>query len=388
MYNKLKKILEYLGLYMSMLGRRKEDIMVFGSWFGQKYADNPKYLYEIALAKGYKAYWITKNENIYKYLKENKYPVFMANSVDGIKVCLQAKYVFYCTSVTDVVSWAIGGANIINLWHGVVLKKFFKDDIHSDYYKKKIHIGEILEEIPYKRRIMLCTSQCEKEIFKRAFGLSENQVKIWGQPRTDTFFNNNNTLLQNEFCEKKIVLYMPTHRNGGKKKLDCESIFDLVSLNNVCKKYEAVFLIKKHYYHKNEETDCSKFSNIYDITNREIDSQELLKSADILVSDYSSAYLDYMLLKRPIVFFNFDSENYLKNDRDMYFDYEKVTPGKKVKSYQQFEAELINIFNGKWEITREYEENLNTFFDKRIRKEVGESILDKVQQIRGKEWEN
>ena len=64
---------------------------------------------------------------------------------------------------------------------------------------------------------------------------------------------------------------------------------------------------------------------------------------DILISDYSSTYIDYLLLDRPLIFYNFDYEDYLQNDREMYYDYDEVTPGYKAATFDELMTELDSI---------------------------------------------
>jgi len=65
-------------------------------------------------------------------------------------------------------------------------------------------------------------------------------------------------------------------------------------------------------------------SNIKNIKNNNIETQELLLIADILITDYSSIYIDFLLTNKPIVFYAYDIKNYLSKDRELYFNYNNV----------------------------------------------------------------
>ena len=71
------------------------------------------------------------------------------------------------------------------------------------------------------------------------------------------------------------------------------------------------------------------------------DIMEVLAMFDLLITDYSSIYIDYLLLERPMLFLPYDREDYLKT-RGFNFDYDEVTPGPKPKSY----AEFLNSIEG------------------------------------------
>lgn len=62
---------------------------------------------------------------------------------------------------------------------------------------------------------------------------------------------------------KKMILYAPTHRKEGKEPFPLEENFDFERLNQWCKKHQTVFVIKKHFYHREEETDPDHFANIF-----------------------------------------------------------------------------------------------------------------------------
>ena len=54
-----------------------------------------------------------------------------------------------------------------------------------------------------------------------------------------------------------------------------------------------------------------------DLTAKDFDPQELLFISDLLITDYSSCYIDYLLLKRPVIFYFYDS--YETEDNELYF---------------------------------------------------------------------
>ena len=68
---------------------------------------------------------------------------------------------------------------------------------------------------------------------------------------------------------------------------------------------------------KGEYIDCSNYKN----------EQELLLLSDILITDYSSIMIEFGLLNKPIIFFAYDLDNYLSNERGFYLDYKKDLPG-------------------------------------------------------------
>ena len=92
------------------------------------------------------------------------------------------------------------------------------------------------------------------------------------------------------------------------------------------------------------------FKNVIFINDEQIgnDINLALKSVDVLITDYSGIYFDYLLLNKPIVFFPFDYDYYKNKDRGFYYDYfdEKITPGPKAKNWDEILVLLEDLFNG------------------------------------------
>lgn len=128
--------------------------------------------------------------------------------------------------------------------------------------------------------------------------------------------------------------------------------------------------------------DVSSYPNILDMTDQSADIQELLMDTDLLVTDYSSAYIDYLLLNRPVVFYNFDFEDYLLNDREMYYEYDCVTPGYKAENFDQLLEEFERLADGEDRFVKEREEVRNLFYCKEGQRAVGEHLLRFLSTVR------
>lgn len=366
-----------------MAKKRKKDFYVFGSWWGNKFADNPKYLYLYMLSQGKNVMWVTKNEAVRREMTCAGYPVCMADSPEGIKACSTAKYIIYCTSTADVNEYYIGGAVLINLWHGIPLKKIMYDDeINNTHKTVKAIIWDMVSYLPYKKRYIVATSDKVSEIYEHAFRVDQSHLLKWGQPRNDCFFDGNLKLKRySSLNYEKLCVYMPTHRNEGKTSIDIASIFDLRKLNEICEQNKTLFLIKKHYYHNQEITDLSEYPFVIDCTTEQLDTQELLYNADCLITDYSSCYIDYLLLDRPIIFYAYDYQQYLQKDREMYFEFDAVTPGPKAYDFASFIDAIEKVISGqdKWMESRH--EIINLFYDKANQNMVAPDIAKKMKNL-------
>lgn len=330
-------------MYLSMLSIRSEKIWVFGAWFGNKFADNTKYFYlYMQQNKDIQCIWITKSKEIYDELQKGGFKAYMYNSPMGVWYQLRAKYVFICGAATDVNEYLIGNAFLINLLHGTGGKKSGYADKINKYNSFSDHnLSIIFRSIPQRKSLVVATSRQMYDAVRETFRVEDNQIINMGFTRNDVFFREFPNDTSRVFEDvNDYILYLPTHRQEGRKKINLEELMNLKHLDSLCEKFNVKFIIKKHFYHNSETTDVSKYPSILDLTGTDYDTQLLMKNAKMVITDYSSCYVDYLLLNRPVGFFCYDLEEYQKNDRELVCSYESTTPGFKAYNFQEL---LLNL---------------------------------------------
>ena len=121
---------------------RNENIWVFGAWFGDRFADNPKALFNYINNNEpkYKTVWITRNKGLVSEMRKKDLLAYRANSLYGIYYILRASYVIVCNSKRDVNFLFINGAITVQLWHGIPMKKINRDvaSYNLPLWKKKL----------------------------------------------------------------------------------------------------------------------------------------------------------------------------------------------------------------------------------------------------------
>lgn len=376
-------------LFITTFIPKQKNLYIFGAWFGQKYSDNSKALFETAIkGNSIKSVWITKNKEVYNLLKKQGKPVEMASSLRGIWLQCRAKVAITCTGKDDFNSKLLGSAYHIELWHGVgggktvgfddAVYRSQMDNIRGRYYRR-------IEKYPYRNSYFTCTSNVMKEVFMGAFRLPESHYFMAGQPRNDMFYDINyqiRTIDVSKLKGRKVITYLPTHRKAGTESIDCSKLFDLKVINDFCKENGCIFIIKKHFYHKHEIEQLSGFDYILDWTSYiEIDTNELLIVTDYLITDYSSVATDYLLLDRPVIYYCFDLEHYLKEDRDVYWDYDSITPGTKAHNFDELRKSLVEILSGKDDYKLERKRVRDMFYDPSCQCEAANKILSSVENI-------
>src|SRR5690625_1323484 len=195
----------------------------------------------------------------------------------------------------------------------------------------------------------LVSSEGVRSHYAEGFGIDIERVIPTGVPRSDVFFdetykNHVKKTLYDKYPmleEKKVILFAPTFRGNGQGSAYYP--FEALELRKLYEnlKDDYVFIFKIHPFVKNDFTipyDMSDF--FYDLSEfREVN--DLLLVTDILITDYSSVCFEFGILNKPMLFFGFDVEQYIK-DRDFYYDYFDFIPGPLVKDTDQIIDKIIN----------------------------------------------
>lgn len=319
-----KIILGKIIFNFSGLLRRDKRIWVFGS-FGI-FNDNSKYLYLYCQnINDIKAVWISRNKNSVIAAREFG-PSYYYLSVKGMFYTLRAGVYIYSSYLSDINYYTSKGSFKVNLWHGIPLKKI-EFDINSyplfSVFRGANSFRRFIYAVQHVRPdLILSPSEYVSDYsFTNAFRVDKKDIIHARYPRVTELINCSPIVFDTEY--NKVFLYAPTWRDDGKDFIT-ESRIDFIFLNEWLLANNSLLLIKLHPSTKVKVYDNS-FSNIKLVENQ-IDPIVLLRTSDCLITDYSSIYFDYLYLNRPIIFFSFDVERYVKN-REMYFDYNDVTPG-------------------------------------------------------------
>ena len=209
------------------------------------------------------------------------------------------------------------------------LNELLKEKVGSFRFKKQRIIQDLVSWDPKsKYDLLLSTSETTKITLKKMFH-STNNIIITGEPKNDIFFNGIkkqellNKLNLSQFEDYKVVTYMPTFRDKPTNYINTFN-FSETKMKDFNK---ILFLNKWHpadaSLKMSEEMDSP---NLVYISNQDIYTQEIMFLTDILITDYSSCFVDFLLLNRPIIFFAYDFKEYSEY-RGFFYDYSNIVPG-------------------------------------------------------------
>ncbi len=340
--NLLILIYKYLFQVVSFLPARK-NLIIFESFLGKQYSDNPRAIYEYLKVHHpeYELIW-SIDPRFEKGFQEIGVPYAHRFSIKWLFIMARSRY--WVTN-SRMPIWIPKPRHTLYLqtWHGTPLKKLAFDmkDVLMPGTTNEKYKQEFYQE-SRNWDYLISPNRYSTEIFKRAFKFEKTVIES-GYPRNDIFYKPESDEIAKKFKEthhlpkeKKIILYAPTWRDNqyhqvGKYKLELQ--LDLSILQKELGG-EYIIILRMHYLVA-ENFNLDTFKGFaYDFSKYE-DIQELYLISDLLITDYSSVFFDYANLKRPMIFFTYDLDEYKEDIRGFYFNLAEKAPGPLVKTTEE-----------------------------------------------------
>ena len=392
----LKSIFKmHLFRFINYFYPKRKEIVFFSN---PDFTDNSKALFDYFRKNmtKYKLHWIVKDKQYINKFRKMGISVSIINSLEARFWLLKSKIIIndHCSSKPlHLVKRQI----YVNLWHGIPLKSVGHMD-KTDISKRNYEPND-------KNTITISTSDTVSSLFGACFHVNAENIYVTGQPRNDKLFSpiTNTELLKLVDMESddfdRIVFYMPTFRQGyiNRKEghqFDESNIFGFENFNkdkfsSFLEENRILFLCKLHPFEEKifkEKLDkLSEYVTLItnnDLFENNIDLYSLIAKTDILITDYSSVYFDYLLINKPIIFTPTDIEEYRKKRGFVLEPYDFWAPGPKAFTQEQLQNEIIKCLENSeyYKKERETVNNIiNRYKDNRSSERVAKVIMKKLE---------
>ena len=287
-----------------IIPKKNKRIVLYSNW---GFRDNLRTLYQYLVDNGYQEeYDIICASNDFYHLEKEKHVKYVS-IYRGLYYFLTSKYFFYSFGKYPIKP--APNQMVVNLWHGMPLKKI-----------GNLEVG--MEEIDYNFFTKLVSSSALfTPIMKAAFKAEDNQILLVGNIRNDELFKKE---------KEKNIIWMPTYRNSNNYHDSQEALIfslgeeDFSKIQQILSKHDYQLYIKLHPLEESRLHVQMNHSNIHLLTEEIISEQydtlyTFLGTTSALITDYSSVFLDYYLLNRPVAFTINDYEEY-KDKRGFVFE--------------------------------------------------------------------
>lgn len=372
----------------------KNDTILYESFLGKNYSDSPKAIFKHMLEnddRKWKHIWVLNNKDIIKSEEEFKN--------DNVKIIKRFgwKYFYYVTISKYFVlnmrqpKWLYKKEEqvILSTWHGTPLKRlvFDMENVTSanKNYKKDFYNQS------RKWDYLIAANKYSEKIFESAFMYPQKNILTYGYPRND-ILTNHTEVYKDKVKErlgipssKKVILYAPTWRDDEfhsagnykfKLQLDLERLKEEIG-------DEYIVALRMHYF-ISDNIDLSGFEKFAFDFSKYNDINDLYIISDILITDYSSVFFDYSILKKPILFYTYDLDKYQNMLRGFYIDVNKDLPGPLLLSNNEVLDSIKNIET----VNKRFKDKYQEFYNKFCYLEDGkasERVINTVFRYKGEQ---
>ena len=308
----------------------KPGLAVFESHLGLQYSDSPRYIYEAAVATGLDRLDL---DPVWSYARSKKgFPA-------GVRLVKRESW-RYLYDLARAEYWIDNQGlprmftrrpetTYVQTWHGTPMKRMGFDSPALE--RASAAVRKQHKAMMRRWSALLVPSEYFVETFVRSYGYQGDLVRK-GLPRNDLLVRGVDpawVLAKKRQLElptdRRLVLYCPTFRDRARRlQRDYELPLDLEVMRRALGE-DTFILVRTHYL------DRYKMSARYDPFVADVslvhDVTELMLVADVLVTDYSSVMFDFANTGKPMVFYTYDYEDYVRDERGTYLDLPDIAPG-------------------------------------------------------------
>jgi len=370
--------------------KKSDDIWVFPVYFiGEgSFIDNSLAVFEkVKNNHNIKKIILKKEKDI--YVEGKNVLVVPMNSWKAVWYLLRANIIFvqhsiwldYKNSRFQIIDPK--NRHIINLWHGIPIK----DISHAN---TGIINDRFLKEMP--RYKVICSSEVDKKNMQKAFfdtpkenfwitGLPRNDFLVMEQGNLPKIYREELKKLDDLLSGKKLFLYAPTYREtniGGKyyefDEKEIEQLEKILNDNN------AILGLRYHFYRRPSFVEkLYKRELFLDLSETTIsDVRMIIRKSSLVITDYSSLYVDALYINKKCISYAYDYEHYLKNQRGFFYDFQKIFPG---EICHDFDSLINAVENWNTPMNKEKIDKIKNILFKYLDANNSERVVAKVKEL-------
>lgn len=369
----IKKVLYCLSFFFRVIDffwPKNENCIVFGSQQGNSMSGSPKYLFEF-IKKNYPKFKVS----YYLPLRQTGFLSQVQYIIKFAPTFFQAKILVSSHPPYDFVPFSWSRRKLlINTWHGIPLKcMFFADPGATESSLKDIlRTNDLTTFFPV-------ASSIEASVICRCFLLDPRKIIPIGHPRNDNLVNSIPTDIVNKTLPNlpeysTLILYCPTYRRNALTQFFPFDDFDIDHLTHFLEEKKAIIFTRGHAQ-DDRSSNTAHSTRIIELGSNLLEEvNDILPVVDILITDYSSIFFDYLLCNKPCIFIPYDREEYERSVGFLFDDYNYWTPGKKVHDYLEFIEAIGEILSGK-DTFKDRREELRDLFHYYQKSNTSENII-------------
>lgn len=259
--------------------------------------------------------------------------------------------VWICASVEQNKKYCIKSQKLVCLGYFIS----FKSDYSSNSYDYNY--------LPDKWELITSSSMFDSIVKSAAFHLPYNAFAPLGLARNDTLFKNEKKDIIIDWIYKKtgryykkIILYAPTFRdyenNSDCVKRNIWGYSDDSKINNVLKENDTIVIAKLHSWQNTRVIDINSPNVLLFETNYSFTAYDIMSLVDVVITDYSSIGIDFLLTNKPIIYNLYDLEKYIKARGLCLEPHSEIFAGDIVSNEEELAISIAKCLNNRFDYSK------------------------------------
>ncbi len=344
-----------IGRLVTAIVPRSRDAWVFGCAVG--IADGALALWQVATREGARAVWLTADERQDAEAAARGIPTVRKGSLRGFWRTARAEVIVVTHGFGDVNRYATGGGLLVQLWHGIPLKRIGLDSpatLRAPLPLLRPLIAALYRATQRRIALLPAASHVVRGRLESAFALSDERVPVTGEPRVDVLSQGTDeerrararaavVAAVGDVGDRRLVLYAPTWRDGAPDPA-VPTEADWVSIRAALEATDAMLLVRSHPLGAGDYTPGLGERVRLLGSDLVVDVTPLLPAMSLLLTDYSSLIFDASLVPLPVVFLAPDAVAYAR-ERGFYGHYAEVTHDSEAQSWTHAVAQVEHVLS-------------------------------------------
>lgn len=338
-----------LGRLAGLFVRRREALWVFACGSGLGEGALALYRHARAADPALRLVWLARDRDELERALELGLTAVLRSGWRGFRMTLRARVIVVTHGLGDANRFGTHGAFIVQLWHGIPLKKIQLD---SPVTFRGVLPTRMLRAL-YRRNtarlgLVPAASEVSAARLRTAFGLPDSRVVVTGDPRDDVVLGPSGparALLAEgigDYGSARIILFAPTWRDGDADPVVPDAT-EWEAIAAFLEASDSVLVLRPHPHGVGDYRAGAAVSARIRMLSADVqnDINPVLPAVDVLLTDYSSIAFDFALLGRPIAFLAPDAESYAAT-RGLYEPYGEFSGGSEVTTWSELLALLAD----------------------------------------------
>lgn len=370
---------------------KNRRIWLVGGNAGELYVDNARAIYEyVRSKKEIEEFWVLNENSSIK----DKIPgeILIKGSVNAYLHFMNAEVVMFSHSISADIVPFLYVVPLLNKFHYKTLKVFLNHGTVGLKKRKALNAKteKIVEKMVQSYDLNICDSKFEEDVKSKSWwNVPKKSTFVTGYPRYDKLYNAN--------IRGKEIFFMPTWRPWLKNNVDdiqkteyFKNIINLLQNETLNKILEIKNIKMTVYIHQLMHEYFDNFNDVklrknINILPKDAEITKEIMKSNMLITDYSSIAYDYLYMDMPILFYQFDKDEY-EEKIGSYIDLNTELFGEVAYTSEECVEKIVKIINNDWkhlENVLEKVERLRPKFLEYIDKNNSKRVYELIEQKLG-----